>query len=207
MAKKPLPAPEMVRQVLRYDAASGKLYWLPRSREWFASDSRLADIQKRNAWNSRNAGREAFTASDGKGYLQGQVLKYHTMAHRVAWVIAYGEWPGIIDHIDGDGTNNRLLNLREVTKQENARNFPITKANTSGVVGVRQRMPSGRWAAHIGSGETYRHLGTYGCQTAARLARKAAERDIGYHPNHGERPVAFDRSKGEGGQALAAPIR
>ena len=44
-------------------------------------------------------------------------------AHRLAWLLSYGHWPpGIIDHIDGDGLNNRIDNLRVVSHHENCMN-------------------------------------------------------------------------------------
>lgn len=45
-------------------------------------------------------------------------------AHRAAWMLAHGDIPQgmVIDHINGDGTDNRLCNLRLVTKSVNQRN-------------------------------------------------------------------------------------
>tara|TARA_R110000822_G_scaffold309905_1_gene440611 strand:+ start:282 stop:662 length:381 start_codon:yes stop_codon:yes gene_type:complete len=51
-------------------------------------------------------------------------------AHRLVWLLIYGEWPqGIIDHIDGDGLNNRIDNLRVVSHAENCTNRRRRGAN------------------------------------------------------------------------------
>ena len=62
----------------------------------------------------------------------------HIFLHRMAWALAYGRWPSQIDHINGDKTDNRLCNLREVTFSENLQNRLLPwKPNTrSGLPGV-----------------------------------------------------------------------
>lgn len=187
MANKPLPSQEALRQLLSYDPQTGKLHWLPRGPAWFTDQEyRTAEVQAK-VWNGRNAGREAFTASDKKGYLQGQICRYHTTAHRVIWAWMRDEWPECIDHIDGCGTNNAAHNLRKVTKAENAQNMARPRTNKSGAVGVRLQKKTGQWEAHIGGGTTYQFIGTFGCRAAAMVARKKVEIERGYHKNHGSR--------------------
>jgi hypothetical protein len=49
-----------------------------------------------------------------------------------------GEWPaGEVDHIDGDRTNNKWSNLRDVPRLENAQNKRRANANNrTGLLGV-----------------------------------------------------------------------
>lgn len=180
MAKGELPSRDLLRQLLTYEPDTGLLFWKERGPQWFNADARLSAVKKCNAWNARNAGRQAFTASDHKGYLQGQVAGYHTMAHRVIWAWLHDEWPDCLDHIDGDGCNNREVNLRRVTRAENSKNRAVSK---HGVMGVR--FHKGGWDAMIGVGGKQIHLGRFTTKEAAIAVRKEAETQHGFHCNHG----------------------
>jgi len=108
------------------------------------------------------------------------------MAHRVVWAVAYGVWPvGQIDHIDGDKTNNRLSNLREVDAVVNCQNRPIHTLNTSGVTGVTFLKRKKLWYARITIAGERRSLGRYKLLGDAVAARKRAEIEYSFHPNHG----------------------
>lgn len=56
--------------------------------------------------------------------------------HRVIFMMHYGFFPLMVDHIDGDKLNNKIENLRAVTALENARNSKKQKNNSSGFKGV-----------------------------------------------------------------------
>jgi hypothetical protein len=96
----------------------------------------------------------------------------------------YGVWPTqLIDHINGDSSDNRIVNLRQTTQSENNRNRRITDKNTSGYVGVYKR--GAKWCAQISVNGKNMHLGAYDTIEQAANARKQAEIDYGYHENHG----------------------
>ena len=59
MATKPLPSQEVLRQLLRYEPETGKLFWRERTPDMFSADGRDPEWKARN-WNSKLAGREAF---------------------------------------------------------------------------------------------------------------------------------------------------
>jgi hypothetical protein len=185
MAKRPLPSPEALRQLFRYEPDTGKLFWKPRSEKMFACGDHGA---KHNCfvWNSKYANKQAFTSIDSKGYRQtnlgGKVLR----AHRVAWAVYFGEWPKHqIDHINGDRTDNRIVNLRDVEEPENKKNQKKFKDNKSGVSGVCWHKRSKKWVAQIASGKKYYYLGLFETKEEAAIARKAAEVKLGFHKNHG----------------------
>jgi hypothetical protein len=56
------------------------------------------------------------------GYVQLWVGRQHFRAHRLAWFYMTGEWPSLVDHINGDRSDNRWANLRQATKSQNAAN-------------------------------------------------------------------------------------
>ncbi len=102
--------------------------------------------------------------------------KKNVFAHRIAWVLHYGEWPkGQIDHIDGNGLNNRLVNLRDVSHAENQRNQKLHSRNKSGYRGVSLDRKTGKWQAHIWANGKRLYLGRFDTALAAGEARTAAE--------------------------------
>lgn len=125
------------------------------------------------------------------GYVKVCIDGAYYSAHRVAWLIMTGEWviyPAYeIDHINGDRADNRWSNLRKVTKSENQRNAGQRINNTSGVHGVNWKPKrttkepnGGRWVARIWNGPRHVYLGTFRTLYEASIARKAAERVLGF---------------------------
>lgn len=109
-------------------------------------------------------------------------------AHRLAWRLFYGDWPvGIIDHINGDGLDNRIKNLREVDKFDSAKNKPIQRNNTSGVVGVNFYKPTGKWVAKISNEGKRITIGYFETIEEAAKARRDKEVELSYHKNHGRK--------------------
>lgn len=190
MAKRELPDPELLRKLLRYEPETGNLYWKPRTPDMFTDSQKTAEHQCNN-WNSRYAGKPAFTADNGHGYPYGTVCKHKLVAHRVIWAIVTGSWPTKqIDHINGDRTDNRFENIRDVSRSENLRNMALPKSNTSGVMGVHWFKNAKRWSANIRVSGKSKHLGYFDTKEEAAKARAIAERKYGYHPNHGRHSAA-----------------
>ena len=109
----------------------------------------------------------------------------------MAFLLQVGRWPeGEIDHIDGNGLNNRWNNLREVTPTENQRNARKRSDNTSGTTGVGWHKQRQKWKAQIRINGTQKHLGYFDSKEEAIWAREAANKEHEFHPNHGtERPL------------------
>ena len=105
--------------------------------------------------------------------------------------MSYNEWPRkTIDHVNGDRSDNRVVNLRSVAHQENHRNRAIPKSNTSGVMGVYWGKRDRKWYAQIKINGKKKHLGSFSCKKKAIQARKKAEIDYGFHANHGRDSIS-----------------
>ena len=107
-------------------------------------------------------------------------------AHRLAWLYEYGEFPNNIDHINGDRTDNRIQNLRDVSKAENNRNLSIYKNNKSGHIGVYFDNRLKKYCANIRYNGKLIHLGVFTSIDEAIASRKGAEITLGFHENHGK---------------------
>lgn len=182
MAKHKTIPIETLRQLLDYNPDTGEIFWKPRPLEMFSAPR----FQRR--WNTRYAGGKAFTftrKTERTAYLVGCIFHRVMQAHRVIWALLYGKWPDQIDHIDHNGANNRIENLRDVGQSENMKNQPLHKRNTTGTAGVCWHKVCRKWAVQITVGNKHLHLGVFDLKADAVARRKAAEIEHGYHPNHG----------------------
>lgn len=117
------------------------------------------------------------------GYLRIRIDDVMYKAHRLAWLYVYGVWPvNVIDHINGDNSDNRISNLRDVTQKQNMENRkgPSSKS-TSGHLGVYWHKQNMNWRAQICSGGKITHIGSFELKEDAIAARKAAEREFFTH--------------------------
>lgn len=98
---------EAVRELLSYEPETGDFHW---------TDS------PKNAGAKR--GRKVGTVASN-GYVMIRILGRVRLAHRLAWLLTYGEWPEFtIDHVNHQPGDNRLANLRDVPHAANLRNHP-----------------------------------------------------------------------------------
>jgi len=187
MNKPILPTPALLRKMLRYCPATGKLFWKRRTSDMFDKFGPHGKSALCKQWNGRFYGKEAFTSTATNEYKTGSILnKRGILAHRVIWAIVYGEWPKHqIDHINGVRSDNAIKNLRSVTRQENLKNKAKPKNNTSGHTGVNLSSRGNRWRAHITVGYVRHNLGTFTDKAAAIAVRADAEIKYGFHKNHG----------------------
>lgn len=154
MSKRPLPDQAFLAARLQYDADTGLLYWLPRTPDMFASNTKWTAEQVCASWNSKHAGKEAFTAISLLGYRAGCIDGRVYMAARIIWKLVHGYDPIEIDHINRIKTDNRLVNLREADRALNCRNRGLLRNNTSGVSGVYLEKSSGLWVVEV-NGKRY----------------------------------------------------
>lgn len=121
------------------------------------------------------------------GYYQTQIDKKLYMVHRLIWNMFFGEIDeGMeIDHINHIRNDNRLENLRCVTRQDNRRNQKLTERNKSGQIGVYFIKRLGKWGSQIKVNGKVVWLGSYTEKSDAIKARKNAEVEYNFHKNHG----------------------
>ena len=164
MANKALPNPEVIRQLLRYEPDTGKLFWLERPLPTSGTKRHVL------GFNTKYAGKEALSYIGIHGYKCGNLMGKGQLAHRIAWVIYYGEWPSEVDHIDGDRSNNRIDNLRCVTHAQNMANSAPARGSSSKYLGVYYDCSRALWAAEITKDYRKKYIGRYKTQEEAALA-------------------------------------
>lgn len=112
------------------------------------------------------------------GYVRAKLLNKKHLAHRLAWFIVHKQWPeGQIDHINGNRSDNRIVNLRVVDQSGNSQNRRVKQRNNqSGYFGVHA---SGtRWRAQIRIDKKLKHLGLFDTPELASMAYIEDKRSI-----------------------------
>lgn len=150
---------ERLKQALRYDMETGRFVWSAPLGARGQAGALAGNIDSRYGY--RRIG------IDGRLY----------RANRLAWLYVYGEWPeGDVDHINGFRDDDRIANLRDVSRQMNNQNTRrAISRNRSGALGVSTRRP-GRWSAQIWVDGVRHYLGQFNSVEAAATAYIAAKR-------------------------------
>ena len=85
-----------------------------------------------------------------RGYCRVYVNGSHHLEHRLVWLYVKGVMPKHeIDHVDGNPQNNRISNLREANRSQNARNRGMQSNNTSGAKGVYWHKKNQKYVARL----------------------------------------------------------
>lgn len=145
-----------IKELFQYDPDTGHIYW-------------------RTPGFGRPMDRPAGTVCSN-GYIGILIEGKRIYAHRIAWAIFNGEWPSMqIDHINLIKTDNRIINLRNVSNSQNGKNLPIYKSNTSGASGVSWDKHNSKWRAVIKVNFRQINIGRFSKFEDAVTTRKAAE--------------------------------
>ena len=131
-----------VRRVLHYDPATGVFIWRVKTAKKVVVGAQAGGLNV-------------------AGYVVISVLGQTEYAHRLAWLYMTGERPDIIDHADGNRSNNRWSNLRSASMSQNILNAKIAKNNTSGHKGVSWHKAAGKWSATVWIDGVQKYLGLY----------------------------------------------
>lgn len=166
--------------LVTYDPETGIITW--NRREELTRGDKM--------FNKRFAGKECGRINTN-GY---RVICFHhegnlhiLKSHRLAWMIKYGILPdGDIDHVNRNRTDNRISNLRDVSRSINQRNSSMQRNNTSGVTGVSWHKTKGKWRATACVDGRDRHLGLFVSIQEAAVAVKAFRAKHGFTDSHGE---------------------
>lgn len=148
---------ELAREFLKYDPLTGLF-------EWAKSPARNVKVGDRTG-----------TKSKKNGYVWIAFRGFKFSAHRLAWLAYYGYEPeSELDHINRDKSDNRIMNLREVSPQQNKQNLGLQTRNKTGVSGVYYHKGRDKYTVTIGYHGCI-NLGTYSNLLDAAAARKSAE--------------------------------
>lgn len=148
---------ERLKELVSYDPETGSMTWRVQR-----NTHKPAGAEVGGVWTSTKCGKQYRTVMiDGHSY----------GVHRLAWLYVHGSFPkGQIDHIDGDGLNNRLANLRPCTHAQNQHNRSAYKTNKSGFKGVRMAKGGRRWRAEIKINGKSKHIGQFATVEEAHAA-------------------------------------
>jgi len=151
---------DRLRELLHYDPETG-VFTRRLKRGGYAAGSRVG-----------------YTAPDGRVLVS--VDNKNFRAHRLVWLYVHGEWPSNdVDHINGDPSDNRLCNLRDVPHMVNLQNrVRPTRANRHGLIGVTKNHD--RFMAQIKIDGRRVYIGTYDTPEEASAAYLEAKRK--HHP-------------------------
>lgn len=121
---------------------------------------------------------------DKNGYLRILYRGKLYMGHWLAWLYIYGKWPdNEIDHINGKAGDNRICNLRDVTRKQNMENKKVYKNSKTGYPGVSWHSRDKKWNVRIGHYGKRISLGYFDDLTEAIAVRIKAE-NATYTHNH-----------------------
>nr|DAV34081.1 MAG TPA: homing endonuclease [Caudoviricetes sp.] len=170
-------------ELFRYDYETGVLYWRRRV------NSRVP--------KTLEAGTQRKSNSDG--YLNVSVNGRLYPVHRVVMLMCYGFYgEGLeVDHINHVRNDNRLFNLRFVTRSENRKNQSVSSKNTSGVTGVYFSKAKKKYIAQIKVNRETIYLGIFDTLEGATEARRQADRKYKFNNNHGEGRAEYVRKKAD----------
>jgi len=151
-----------LKELLEYNKNTGEFHWK-------ASPNNCTKINSKAGYLRSS------------GYIGIKIDYKMYQAHRLVWLYTYGKFPkGDVDHINRVRNDNRIENLRDVSRSLNSRNSSVSQLNTSGFSGVFWNKRANKWVSHITYGGKQRHLGYFKKIEDAIKVRKEAEVLYGY---------------------------
>ena len=133
-----------LKQLFEYNKETGELIWKVSTN----SNVKIGDIA--GSIDHRDRGYTDISI-DGKRY----------KSHRLIWIWHFGNFDGMLDHIDTNRRNNKIENLRIATASQNNYNTNISKSNKSGIKGVYWEKFSQKWRVKIEANGKVYYFGRY----------------------------------------------
>jgi len=159
---------DLIKERISYCPDSGNLYW---KKTHLTQNEKEGDL----------AGGRC-----NHGYITLKCNGVSYQGHRVAYFLMTGDLPYSVDHINGDKTDNRWVNLRAASHSENIVNQGFRKTNKSGIKNVYWNKAKEGWSVAIRSNGKRHNLGTFDTIfEAAAVAIPARTRLHGVFANHG----------------------
>jgi hypothetical protein len=144
-----------------------------------AIESRLTYNAETGILTWKNGKRKGCVAGsiNSHGYLYLKIDKKIYKCHRIAFLLTYGRWPELVDHVNGIRSDNRIVNLREASSSQNRMNAKTRSDNTSGHPGVKWHSELQKWRAEIKKGGRIITLGVFEEKADAVTARQKAQQE------------------------------
>ncbi|MPW57165.1 HNH endonuclease [Moraxella catarrhalis] len=159
-------------EYLRYNETKGEFTWIKRPNK---------NIHLHTRAGTKNSAGYRVISLFGKRYLE----------HRLAWFYVHGEMPKHeIDHINQIRDDNRISNLRQVTRSENQRNKTRkdSRVDEIGIWWCRRRK---RYIAEITLNGKKVYQKSFKDIDEAIQQRKAKALELGFHENHGKTQAQY----------------
>jgi len=137
--------------------------------DWFYYDPDTGIIRWKKKTPRRYQIGEIAGRKHNAGYLIVRLGKRSYLAHRLAWFLHYGYWPPELDHKDHDRKNNRIDNLRVVTRLQNQQNSSSRSFTTSQYKGVSWDKARNKWSVYIKFDGKVKNLGRFDNELEASL--------------------------------------
>jgi hypothetical protein len=135
--QKPLPSLKYLNECFEPDFENGILIWRERPLHHFKSQHGC------NRWNTMFSKKNAGCIGKYDGYIRVYIDNKVFSFHRILYYMYHKELPNdlVIDHINHDGADNRIENLRSATQFQNCRNKKSAMSNnkSSGIKNITQR--------------------------------------------------------------------